>query len=126
MNFKLIKLTTSNEIVVIDRNDQYVALNDLYAFCGCDTIQIVRTGIHPQWLMCLDDNGKILNKDVNILASILYDNPYDFIVGDVVVGTRYSPNPNDEPDLFCMSNDDAAEIVNALNEIKKDPLFPYK
>lgn len=126
MDFKLIKLTTTNEIEVIDRNDQYVDLHELYALCGCDTIQIVGVGVHPQWLMCLDDNGKILNKDVNLLASILYNNPYDFIVGDVVVGTRFTPNPNDEPDLFCMSNDDADEIVRALNEIKKDPLFPKK
>lgn len=124
MEFKLIKLTTTNEIEVIDRNDQYVDFHELRALCGCDTIQIVGASAYPQCLMCIDDEGKIFHKDVNLLASILYSNPYDFIVGDVVVGTRISPNPYDEPDLFCMCSADADVIVNALNEIKKDPLFP--
>ena len=42
---------------------------------------------------------------------------YDYIVGDVVLGIDFSPNPNDEPDIYALHSDVAADLVRKLRAI---------
>lgn len=114
--YKSVILKTDGSIQTIDKEDYNFSLDELYKQADCDTIQIIRANI-PGLLMCLDDNGKILGKELNPLATLLYAPEYDCIVGDVVLGTDFSPNPNDEPDIYALDSDVAADLVEKLRAI---------
>lgn len=103
-----------NDIELVPSETHEFTLEELYAGCSCDTIQIVRSGCDPDLLMCLDDNGKILRKYINPLATLLYYPEYDYIVGDVIVGTSVSPYPDDEPDIYKMEYEQALALKNLL------------
>lgn len=108
-----------NCIKLIEFDSPYLELNDLYKHANCDTIQIIRT-INPKWLMVIDDNGKLLRKPANPMAtSLYYAYPYDFIVGTVFIGTNELPCIGDEPDVFAMKYDDAVALFNVLQESLK-------
>lgn len=48
--------------------------------------EVVRFGIGPyRYIMLVDEDGKYRNKDINKVATALYENPFDYIVGDVVI-----------------------------------------
>lgn len=108
-----------NTIKLVGFDSPYLELEDLYRHADCDTIQIVRT-INPRWLMVIDDNGKLLGKPANPMAtSLYYACPYDFIVGTVFIGTSEPPCLDDEPDVFAMKYDDAMALFNALEKSLK-------
>lgn len=105
-----------NDIELVPSDTHEFTLEELYAGCSCDTIQIVRSGCDPHLLMCIDDNGKILQKYINPLGTMLYYPEFDFIVGDVVLGTSVSPYPDDEPDIYKMEYEQALVLKNLLEE----------
>lgn len=117
MAYSLIQITTDNKINLIPCDWYKINLETLYKHSNCSTIQIVRTEDYKEFqlLMCLDDNGKILHKPINKIATDLYGAfPIDFIVGDVVLGTQFSDNPFDEPDIFAMDDSIAKRIAGEL------------
>ena len=114
--YKSVILKADGSIQTVDKEDYKFTLHELYEQADCDTIQIIRANV-PGVLMCIDDNGKILGKKLNPLATVLYAPEYDCIVGDVVLGTEFSPNPNDEPDIYALDSDVAADLVRRLRAI---------
>lgn len=119
--YALITIDCKNNIELVETDSYKVSLQNLYDSTDCDTIQIVRThndNFPSDMLMCLDDNGKIVRKPVNMLATYLYGQfPTDFIVGKVTLGTDVSPNPYDEPDLFAYPYEVAITLANMLKEM---------
>ena len=98
----LLKPNRKPEVVYFDSMD--VTLEQLYKLVECDTIQIVRVP-NTHYLMVIDDNGKFLRKHLNILATILYQNTYDCIVGNALVlidEDAYSWDKYIEPDAYAI------------------------
>lgn len=99
-------------------------LETLRKGADCDTINIVscRNSIVPlgafqySILMTIDDNGKIFHKPINTLASMLYGNPVDFIVGDVVLGWTDPLNSEAEPDIYPLPHNIAEKLLEALQK----------
>lgn len=116
--YNSIVLKTDGTVKVFARDDYQFTLEELYELTSCDTIQILRSSV-PGLLLCIDDNGKILDKPINPLGTVLYAPQYDYIVGDVLIGTDFSPNPNDEPDIYALDEDAAARIVEYLKAISQ-------
>lgn len=114
--YKAIVLKTDGTVKVFPRDDYQFTLQELYELTSCDTIQIIRSSV-PGLLLCIDDNGKMLDKPLNPLGTVLYAPEYDYIVGDVLIGTDFSPNPNDEPDIYALDSDAAAKVVEFLQGI---------
>lgn len=88
-------------------------LDNFYREINCDTIQIVRVLPGKPWFepfrLILDDNGKVYNKPINVLATYLYAYEYDTIVGDVLLG-----RVNDEGDDI-VGFDTREQAESALN-----------
>lgn len=73
-------------------------LNGCYRELDCDTIEIVRVsqfdvffkGFCP--VLIIDECGKLKDKRCNSLCSLFYAAPFDFIVGDALLGHRVGPD----------------------------------
>lgn len=121
--YAVVTISTDDTVHIIGHHDYHLTLDNLYEYSKCDTIQIVRFDTfksNPDLLMCIDDMGKLLNKPVNLMGTLLYGQyPRDFIVGDVCIGTSWTPNPYDEPDMYAMPYEQAEELANFLTSLKR-------
>lgn len=70
----------------------------------------------PHVLMLVNEEGKLRGLPLNILATYLFKCPQDVIVGDVLLVTTEPPNPDDEPDVYAMTDDDERALENAVYE----------
>lgn len=70
-------------------NNKDFKFTELHKLCECDMIQIVE--VHPVhkkrgWIIVLDEEGKLKEEpQYNEVASQLFNQPYDLIVGTVLV-----------------------------------------
>lgn len=95
--------------------DDRTFLDDCYRHIGCSCIEIVNTLI-PDLVLIIDESGKLCDRPiVNPLASMLYGNPYDDIVGVAIVARRSGA------DLVPLTYDDYKLLVSYLIN---HPLFP--
>lgn len=93
-----IVLKANGDIELHDSDQVDFTLEELQKAVG-GYIQIVR-GCITQMLLVIDDEGKLKNKPVNPLATMLYAPGIDCIVGDVVIGTSFNADPYAEPDVY--------------------------
>jgi hypothetical protein len=88
-----INAVTQECVDVLPVNGKDFKLAELYQHCSCDLIQIVEiphkmTGLKSKskWVMVIDEEGKVKSDTVlNHLATTLYHDSWDVIVGDVLV-----------------------------------------
>lgn len=118
MKWGYLILKASGAIEVVESDDCEFTLDELYLGANCDTIQIVSMRYDKDLLMCIDDNGKILRKNVNLVASMMYAPGLDFIVGDAVIGTRNCIDPYAEPDIYKMPLDECLALKEKLEKLK--------
>lgn len=75
----------------------------------------------PDVRMVVNEEGKLRHLPLNILATYLFGNRSDVIVGDVVLVSTTPPNPEDEPDVYAMPDDYErslhAVVLEYLDEI---------
>lgn len=119
---------TNDEITLVEADNLEFTLDELQREASCDTINIVRCGhsviptapvMRSELLMCIDDNGKLVGKDINYVASLLYGNPMDCIVGDVVLGWT-DPLDDVEPDIYKMPYTLAEKLYATLRDAFTD------
>lgn len=113
--YEVLRINSDDTVQVISFDDFNVDLPFLQQVGS--TIQIVRSGFFRDVLICCDDNGKILKKPFNRLATFLYGQyPADFIVGDVFVGSSFVPDFGDlEPDFYAFTSVRSKELQNILS-----------
>lgn len=103
-------ITMDNRVKEVSIKDD---LDAFYEKINCDSIQIVNVNSRKlpdvDALIILDEEGKIHNKDINQLATKLYGNPYDFIVGDVLVFGEAGE------DLRSLTTDEMIKITSSVN-----------
>lgn len=106
---------------LVQTSDWEFELHALQSGIKADTIHIVSCsrsaiplGVYQHsMLMVIDDNGKLTRRPLNDVASALYGNPSDFIVGDVIIGWN-NPIEECEPDIYPMPSKVAQEVYNAI------------
>lgn len=79
-------------------------------------IEIVRPQLLPRdWVMVVDDEGKLKDYPVNVLGTILYNSPWDTINGDLVL-VREDMVPDEEgfmvPDLVGLTDEQADDCIS--------------
>lgn len=90
-------------------------LYDCYHHIGCSCIEIVNTLI-PDLVLIIDESGKLVDRPiVNRLASMLYGNPFDDIVGVAIVARR------SDTEIVPLTYEDYKVVVSYLIN---HPLFP--
>jgi len=76
-----------NYIDVAPHNGNTFTLQELYKKLDCELIEIIN--LKDEWIMIIDEEGKLHNKKINDIATTYFrkQNPYvhDFIVGDVIL-----------------------------------------
>lgn len=80
---------TTNQIIEMIETEKQLSVDEMHNLIQCDSpLQMVRAGLPDvDIILVLDDCGKLFHKPVNTYATMIYNNPYDFIVGDVLLGT---------------------------------------
>lgn len=84
----MITVIKSDSSITVREQDGQPTLQQLYLWMNCDMVEIVYCGSGNEAQMIVDENGKIVGKERNLLASALYNNKNDTIVGTVVVLTQ--------------------------------------
>lgn len=85
-------------------------LEDMRSAIGCEWIEVVCIG-EPTMRLIIDEEGKCKPaQEVNILASALYGNPRDCIVGNALLGKMN--DAGDDIEGFCKT--EARAIVALL------------
>lgn len=108
-------LRTDRSIELVESDTYEFDLEELYQGADCRTIQIISChAVDRELLMCIDDNGKIDQKPINEIATLMYAPQHDFIVGSAVIGTRLCPDPYADPDIYKMPLDMAEALKTIL------------
>lgn len=68
----------------------------------------------PGFVGTVDEEGKLKNKPVNLLATRLYKNPLDFLVGDVII-LKYGIFEGDS-DIVGIPDEEANRLMNLIKE----------
>ncbi|MBO5408915.1 MAG: hypothetical protein J6A61_05935 [Clostridia bacterium] len=69
----------------------------------------------PGFIGTVDEEGKLKNKLVNILATRLYRNPLDFLIGDVII-LKYGTYKGDS-DIVGIPDEEANRLMNKIREV---------
>lgn len=62
--------------------------------------------------MIINEDGKCQKLPINTLGTAMYGNPYDVIVGDVVICSTYNPDPDAEPDVYAMCREEYEQVMS--------------
>ncbi|MBQ7950285.1 MAG: DUF3846 domain-containing protein [Clostridia bacterium] len=68
----------------------------------------------PGYIGTVDEEGKLKEKPVNVLATRLYQNPLDFLVGDVII-LKYGTFEGDS-DIVGIPDEEANQLMNLIKE----------
>lgn len=83
-NFYLIH--TDGTVTREQTSKTHLNLQDCYQALDCDLVEMVHITLDgKKYIMIVDEEGKLRDKEYNELASSLYNNPWDYIVGDAVL-----------------------------------------
>ncbi len=119
MKYILIRTDNTFEIVEIDKNN---FLNEAYRLLDCYFIEIANPGI-SNIRFCIDDAGKLTDKKVNILATVLYNHSkikyFDEIVGNVLIGVDEEVNEFGEHDFVGLSDNAAESFYSLLTDLSE-------
>ena len=118
MKFILLKPDHTYEIVEIERDNFF---DEAHRLLDCSFIEICNPFLE-NIRFCIDDAGKLTAKEVNLLATILYNinkRPefFDEIVGNVLIGTD-DVDEYEEHDFFGLSDIQIQNITDLLGRIK--------
>lgn len=105
-------IKTNGYVGVVESEDYHFTLQELYNAVGCNSIELVR--VPYTFYMCVDDNGKMLGKAVNPLATWLYGVENQFVVGDVVFAMDEYLYEGAEPDIYKMPLENCYEWKELL------------
>ena len=113
----LIRTDNTFEIVEIDKNN---FLNEAYRLLDCSFIEIANPGLN-NIRFCIDDAGKLTGKELNFLATVIYNfvdkKFFDTIVGNVLVGVDEEVNELGEHDFVGLSDNAAERFYLMLADI---------
>lgn len=113
LRFGIIKIETNGLLYVQEvssRNLDFDALReDIKGY-----IEVVPVDAIPNTFMILNEEGKIMDLPINTIATRLYANPYDIIVGDVFLVTDVNPDPYEDPDLWSWDYDQAEKVLKKI------------
>ena len=97
--YKTIEVYTDGTIQVLEHDSNELTLEYLQKVVG-GYIEIVRCPFNRHILIAVYENGKIEGQEQNDIGTLLYGNPFDNIVGDIVIACDISEGK--EPDIYAM------------------------
>lgn len=110
-----------NGIEIVYKDSPRIELKELYEKVDCHTIEVVHPLIEElneqNLILIVDEEGKLRRKEINLLASMIFNNPIDVIVGKCVICTEIIDDEED-PDIYAMSAKLAERIYKFLSNIK--------
>lgn len=91
-------------------------LHGMQKLVGGGFIEIVRPKLLPRdWVMVVDDEGKLKDYPINLLGTILYNSPWDTINGDLFL-CREDMVPDEDgfmvPDLVGLTDEQADDCIS--------------
>lgn len=104
------------------KDDPHLTLEELYEKIDCKTIEVVsplsKEFSDSGLLLVMDEDGKYRNKNTNLIATILFGNPCDYIVGKCVIAIN-NCDEDEEPDIYAMPTEMAEKIFKTLSNRNK-------
>lgn len=120
--FGIVKLSASGDYDIIPLDSIEIPLELLQGIVE-GHIEVVKPRLlqyskYGPLLMVINEDGKIIGLSENSLATALYGNPYDAIVGNVCFGSIENPDPNAEPDIYALPMSECLDLVAFFDGLK--------
>lgn len=116
--YYLVKVTSDNMVSLIPCKDKGIALLVLKKEVG-GYIEIVRLPRLPDLSMIVNENGYMLNLPFNAVGSGLYGSTDHAVLGDIILGSFYYPDPEAEQDVYAFDSFTALKIKGMVNSLLK-------
>ena len=107
-------LSTDNTIAVVPVEQNGEPLYELVRKTINGYMQHICFPGFPGYIGTIDEEGKLKGKPVNLLASRLYENPFDFLVGDVII-LKYGFFDGDS-DIVGIPDEEVNHLMNLINK----------
>ncbi len=101
----------------------YETLREIFARMEdpIEWFEVVKVRIaDKKYLMLLDDNGKLRRKPYNRIASLIYNNPNDVIVGNVII---LADSLTNDGEMYFLNNEDVLNVLLTANYPLNNPLL---
>lgn len=122
MGFYIVKVTSDNKIEPIKKESADLDLKELQEMVGgyIEAVSpILIRELDPYMRMLVNESGKIYDLPANRMGTALYGNPYDGIVGDIVLCTTFNADPEADPDLYAFDQADFERLMKWLPRLMK-------
>lgn len=122
MNYYIVKVSSDDQVETIKKERVDLDLKELQEMVG-GYIEVVCPvlirELDPYMRMVVNESGKIYDLPANRMGTALYGNPYDGIVGDIVLCTAFNPDPEAEPDIYAFNQEDYDRLISWLPRLLK-------
>ena len=109
MRYYYVAQVNKAEVTKVATNKAKLGLQDCYNTIGCEWVEMVPGKVGKKsYTIILDEEGKLTGRALNPVASWMYNNPYDCIVGTAVIAKTQGWN--------TFTEEQAAEFDKALQE----------
>lgn len=86
MRYYYVAQVNGGRVAKVATNKMKLGLHDCYKAIGCEMVEMVGAKLGGKsYTVILDEEGKLTGRAFNPVATRLYGNPYDCIVGKAVI-----------------------------------------
>lgn len=122
MEYCYISVPAKGNVKLISvESDHFESFHELQNMCD-GVFEIVRipalSGVRNDLRMIVNETGKMRKLPLNDVATGLYANPYDCIVGDVGIVTVETIREDDEPDVYPLPLEDGQRLLKFLQDLR--------
>lgn len=117
--YYLVKVTSDNMVSLIPCKDKGITLLVLKKEVG-GYIELVRLPRLPDLAMIVNENGYMLHLPFNAVGSGLYGSTDHAVLGDIILGSFYNPDPEVESDVYAFDSITALKIKGMVHSLLKE------
>ncbi len=112
---KAIVIKADNSVFMIDVEQNGEPLYELVRKTVDGFMEHIYFPGFPGYIGTVDEEGKLKGKPVNVLATRLYQNPLDCLVGDIII-LKYGTYKGDS-DIVGIPDEEANRLMNKIREV---------
>lgn len=89
----VVKIGCNNLIRIVEVDNTNDIFPECYKIIDCEWIEVIdNLSFGNDYIMLIDEEGKLKDSRRNMIATMLYGNPYDYVAGNaVIVKNNYTP-----------------------------------
>lgn len=112
--FAFIMVRPNKEIVLVEKDNYILTLDELYEYLECNSIEVIPTIIGSDYLLIIDEEGRLKPNEPNWIATA-FANVFseDPIVGNAIFAISVT-DETDERDLYAINFEEAEDLMDII------------